>query len=91
MKRFVFTLFVAGCMSLAVSPSSAEAGILSRLFGRFSQGPAVRVVEPAANETSEAGRRYSYEPTVAARSAVSAPHGSNHLLPKTDPRRYLPN
>lgn len=91
MKRLVFTLFVAGCMSLAVSPSAAEAGILSRLLGRFSQGPAVRVAEPATNETVDAGRRYSYEPTAAGPAVASAPRGNNHLLPKTDPRRYIPN
>jgi hypothetical protein len=92
MKRLLVTLFVAGCMGVALSPSSADAGILSRLFGRLSQGTtSSRVAAPAVDGTVEAGRRYSYEPSVSRRSTSDVPRGQSHLLPKTDPRRYIPN
>ena len=91
MKRLLVTLFVAGCLGVALSPSSADAGILSRLFGRLSQGTNSRVAVPAADGTVEAGRRYSYEPSVSERSRSDVPRGQSHLLPKTDPRRYIHN
>jgi hypothetical protein len=82
------TLAVA-LLGIGLIPSSADAGILQRLFGR-NRNNGRYVVRPVPAET-DAYRRYSYEPSDGAvittrpsRTAAPAPWN----LPKSDPRRY---
>jgi hypothetical protein len=95
MKRIVLTFVFAGVVGLAGMPRSAEAGIFGRWFGcRSSGSDVVTTAAPNAGATADAGRRYSYEPTVVeARRTTSdgVLPGQRHLLPKTDPRRYMGN
>lgn len=91
MKRYMLTLFAVGLTSLALGPASAEAGVLSRIFGGRWMRTNSNVSAPAGGATTEAGRRYSYEPSATESSRSSVPRGQSHLLPKTDPRRYIPN
>ena len=91
MKRYILTLFAVGLTSLALGPASAEAGILSRIFGGRWLGTNTNVNAPAGGATAEVGRRYSYEPSTTGASRSTVPRGQSHLLPKTDPRRYIPN
>jgi len=95
MKRIVMTFVFVGLVGLAGMPRSANAGIFSRWFGCHSSGSdVVATATPNAAATADAGRRYSYEPAeVAVRRSPSdgVLPGQRHLLPKTDPRRYLGN
>lgn len=88
MKRSLVTMLVVGCLGLAFMPRTADAGILNRLFGRTC---GTSVSRPADDGSVESGRRYSYEPSMTRRSTSDVPRGQSHLLPKTDPRRYIPN
>ena len=90
MKRLLTSLFVAGLLGVVLSPPAADAGILSRLFGRGLRVMPPTVTAPAAPESVESGRRYSYEPAMTERSGSTVLRGQSHLLPKTDPRRYIP-
>lgn len=93
MKRLITTLLLAGLAGLAGMPQSAEAGIFGRRFGCSSSGTRTAAVAPSAGATADAGRRYSYEPgtpNVTRRTTSDGVlPGQRHLLPKTDPRRYL--
>ena len=88
MKRSLVAMFVVGCLGLAFMPRTADAGVLNRLFGRLWGTPVNRTADDGRVES---GRRYSYEPTMTRRSTSDVPRGQSHLLPKTDPRRYIPN
>ena len=92
MSKIGKALFCGVALAGAIIASSAEAGVLSRLFCIRPSGSSSTTQQ--SNAASESGRRYSYEPgETPTRSTTSTgvPRGQNHLLPKTDPRRYIPN
>lgn len=94
MKRLFTTIVIAAVAGLAGMPRSAEAGVFGWRFACRSQNQeVVTAVAPDAGATAESGRRYSYEPN--ARDRRAAPDGvlfgQRHLLPKTDPRRFMPD
>ncbi|MFM2097263.1 MAG: hypothetical protein RIS70_4387 [Planctomycetota bacterium] len=94
MKRIVSTIVIAAVLGVAGMPRSADAGIFGRRFVCRSPRPEiVTTVAPDAGATVDSGRRYSYEPEARVRRTApdGVPFGQRHLLPKTDPRRFMPD
>ena len=89
MRRLFTMTLAAALLGIGLTPSSADAGILQRLFGR-NRANRVYPVRPVQTET-DANRVYSYEPGFDTGTTVGPTHrGSNAPwnLPKSDPRRY---
>lgn len=94
MKRIFSTIVIAAVFASAGMPRSAEAGIFGRRFAcRSSHTEVVTTAAPDASATVDSGRRYSYEPEARVRRTTpdGVPFGQRHLLPKTDPRRFMPD
>lgn len=82
MRKVFAALMLAGLMVVAGMPSSAEAGILDRLFGRGT-------TRAVTTSRVESGRRYSYEP--GSSSATSRSSKPSYLLQKSDSNKYRVN
>ena len=84
MRKVFATLMLAGLMVVAGMPSSAEAGILDRLFGRGT-------TRAVTTSRVDSGRRYSYEPGSSATSRSSSSSKPSYLLQKSDSNKYRVN
>jgi hypothetical protein len=88
MRRILSVTLAVTLVGAWLIPSSAEAGPLARLFGRFRTAPVTRV----NTVERDSYRVYSYEPGAATTVAPYTSHRAgtkpSWMLPKSDPRRY---